>query len=205
MHYGYARVSSKEQNLNRQIDALQAKGIAGSNVFMDKESGKDFKREKYKILLKKVQKGDCIVFTSLDRLGRNYREIQKEWQYITRNLEVDIIVLDMPLLNTTATPDNLTGRFIADLVLQILSYVAETERTNIRKRQAEGIAAAKERGVQLGRKNSPLPDNFYQVVDLVERKIITVKAALKLLKVSRSWFYVHRKACVLKYTLKHTE
>lgn len=189
MLYGYIRVSSKEQNLARQKDALLKYGVEQGNIYADKESGKDFERISYKRLRRKIHVGDCIAVTSLDRLGRNYVEIQEEWRHITQELRVDITVLDMPLLNTKMTPNNLTGRFIADLVLQILSYVAETERNNIRKRQAEGIVAAKARGVHFGRELKPKPQNFNEVVSLWTQHQITAVEATKRLNVSRAWFY----------------
>lgn len=152
MNYGYARVSSKEQNEQRQMIALTAFGIAKKNIYMDKQSGKDFDRPRYKRLVKKLHPGDLLVIQSIDRLGRNYGEILEQWRVITKEKRVDIVVLDMPLLDTRARGQDLTGTFIADLVLQILSYVAQTEREMIRKRQAEGIAAAKARGVKFGRR-----------------------------------------------------
>ncbi len=161
--YGYIRVSSKEQHTDRQQIALLQYGISEKNLFSDRQSGKDFDRPQYKRLLRKLKPYDCIVVTSLDRLGRNYVEIQEQWNIITRKKKADIVVLDMPLLNTRKGHNNLTGRFLADIVLQILSYVAETERHNIRTRQAEGIAAAKARGVKLGRPEKFLPDGFPQV------------------------------------------
>lgn len=189
MLYGYIRVSSKEQNLDRQRDALLKYGVVIVNIYADKESGKNFEKTNYKRLRKKLRAGDCVIVTSLDRLGRNYVEIQAEWRKITRDMQVDIVVLDMPLLNTTLTPDNLTGRFIADLVLQILSYVAETERNNIKKRQAEGILAAKSRGVKFGRKIMQKPRNFDEIVDLWIKHELTAVEAARRLQVSRAWFY----------------
>lgn len=189
MLYGYIRVSSKEQNLARQNNALLEYGIIKDNIFADKESGKDFERTSYKKLRKRLQKNDCVVVTSLDRLGRNYIEIQEEWRQITQVMQVDIVVLDMPLLNTKLTPNNLTGRFIADLVLQILSYVAETERNNIRKRQAEGIIAAKARGIKFGRTPMPKPFGYREVLNKWANREISVTDAAKTLHVSRAWLY----------------
>lgn len=163
MNYGYARVSSKEQNEQRQMIALTAFGIAKKNIYMDKQSGKDFDRPRYKRLVKKLHPGDLLVIQSIDRLGRNYGEILEQWRVITKEKRVDIVVLDMPLLDTRARGQDLTGTFIADLVLQILSYVAQTEREMIRKRQAEGIAAAKARGVKFGRRPLPLPESYEDV------------------------------------------
>ena len=148
--YGYIRVSSKEQNEARQLDALHEQGIEDINIFMDKQSGKDFNRPRYKTLYRKLKKGDVMYIKSIDRMGRNYDEIIQEWRRITRFREADIVVLDMPLLDTRRGKD-LMGTFLSDIVLQVLSFVAENERTNIRQRQAEGIAAAKARGVKFGR------------------------------------------------------
>lgn len=162
MEYGYIRVSSKEQNEARQLDALHEQGIADSNIYLDKQSGKDFNRPKYKTLYKKLKKGDVLYIKSIDRMGRNYDEIIQEWRRITRFREADIVVLDMPLLDTRRGKD-LMGTFLSDIVLQVLSFVAENERTNIKQRQAEGIAAAKARGVKFGRPSLPIPENFYQM------------------------------------------
>lgn len=162
MEYGYIRVSSKEQNEARQLDALHKQGIEDSNIFMDKQSGKDFNRPRYKTLYRKLKKGDVLYIKSIDRMGRNYDEIIQEWRRITRFREADIVVLDMPLLDTRRGKD-LMGTFLSDIVLQVLSFVAENERTNIRQRQAEGIAAAKARGVKFGRPLIPLPENFNQM------------------------------------------
>jgi site-specific recombinases, DNA invertase pin homologs len=158
--YGYIRVSTKEQNEDRQVIALEEAGIDKQNVFMDKQSGKDFQRPQYKKLLRKLRKDDLLYIKSIDRLGRNYSEILEQWRLLTKEKGVDIVVLDMPMLDTRRGKD-LMGTFIADLVLQILSFVAENERVNIRQRQAEGIAAAMARGVQFGRPPSPLPHSFH--------------------------------------------
>ncbi len=157
--YGYIRVSSADQNEDRQILALQGKEVPPQNVFRDKQSGKDFDRPQYQKLVKKLKAGDLLYVLSIDRLGRNYEEIQNQWRILTKEKGVDVAVLDMPLLDTRLNKD-LMGTFIADLVLQILSFVAQNERENIRKRQAEGIAAAKARGVRFGRPPRPLPENF---------------------------------------------
>lgn len=162
MIYGYIRVSSKEQNEARQLDALHEQGIEDDYIYMDKQSGKDFDRPKYKTLYHKLKKGDVLYIKSIDRMGRNYDEIIQEWRRITRFREADIVVLDMPLLDTRRGKD-LMGTFLSDIVLQVLSFVAENERTNIRQRQAEGIAAAKARGVRFGRPSIPLPENFDQM------------------------------------------
>lgn len=187
--YGYIRVSSKEQHTDRQQIALRRYGIRDTDLFTDWQSGKDFNRPQYKKLLRKLKPDDCIVITSLDRLGRNYIEIQEQWNLITHTKKANIIVLDMPLLNTQKAHNNLTGRFLADIVLQILSYVAETERHNIKKRQAEGIAAAKAKGVKMGRPRKPLPKNFSHVADLIREGKLTYREAAVQLQVNYSWLY----------------
>ncbi|MCH4178632.1 MAG: recombinase family protein [Megasphaera sp.] len=189
MVYGYVRVSSKEQNLARQLNRLVKYGVKEKRIYADKESGKDFNRDRYQQLVRRLTRKDCIVLTSLDRLGRNYVEIQEQWRYITHELEADIIILDMPLLNTRMTPNNLTGRFIADLVLQVLSYVAETERSNIRKRQADGIVIAKAKGVKFGRSIKLKPGEFDEVLYLWSHNQISFSEAARRLQVSRSWLY----------------
>lgn len=161
--YGYVRVSSVEQNEVRQLEALKCVGVLRQNIFVDKQSGKDFERPKYKRLVKKLKPGDLLYIQSIDRLGRNYIEIQEQWRVLTKDKHVDIAVIDMPLLDTRSGKD-LLGTFIADLVLQILSFVAQTEREHIRERQAQGIAAAKSRGVRFGRPAKELPSNFYEVL-----------------------------------------
>ena len=158
--YGYIRVSTREQNEDRQLIALREMSVPEKNIFMDKQSGKDFDRPAYKRLLRKLKKDDLLYIKSIDRLGRNYLEIQEQWRAITKDKGVDIVVLDMPLLDTRRGKD-LVGTFLADIVLQVLSFVAENERTNIRQRQAEGIAAAKARGVRFGRPPNPLPEGFH--------------------------------------------
>lgn len=160
--YGYVRVSTKEQNESRQLITLHGVGVPPKNIFMDKQSGKDFNRPQYKKLLKKIKPGDLLYIKSIDRLGRNYEEIQNQWRIITKDKNADIYVIDMPLLDTRRGKD-LLGTFISDLVLQLLSFVAENERTNIKLRQAEGIAAAKAKGIRFGRPPKPLPDNFHEV------------------------------------------
>lgn len=188
--YGYIRVSTKEQNTDRQLIALTEEGISEENIFTDKLSGKNFERPKYRKLLRKLHPGDTLMIVSIDRLGRNYDEIIEQWRIITKEKQADIVVLDMPLLDTRQKEKDLTGTFIADLVLQILSYVAETERTNIRKRQAEGIAAAKEKGVHLGRKKKDLPEDFEKVVREWRAKQYSLEEVLEKLNVSRSYFYL---------------
>ena len=162
MVYGYIRVSSTDQNEDRQLIALYDKGVPDERIYMDKQSGKDFKRPQYRRMVRKMKKDDLLYIKSIDRLGRNYKEIQEQWSILTKDKGIDICVVDMPLLDTRQCKD-LMGTFIADLVLQILSFVAENERANIRQRQAEGIAAAKARGGKFGRPPVPLPENFYAV------------------------------------------
>ena len=162
MVYGYIRVSSTNQNEDRQLIALYGKGVPDERIYMDKQSGKDFKRPQYRRMVRKMKKDELLYIKSIDRLGRNYKEIQEQWSILTKDKGIDICVVDMPLLDTRQCKD-LMGTFIADLVLQILSFVAENERANIRQRQAEGIAAAKARGVKFGRPPVPLPENFYAV------------------------------------------
>ena len=158
--FGYARVSSREQNLDRQLDALAEFGLERGQIFSDKASGKDFNRPQWKRLMRRLRAGDVLVVKSIDRLGRNYDEIIEEWRRITKERGARVVVLDMPLLDTRERPDNVTGAFIADLVLQLLSYVAQVERENIKQRQAEGIAAAKARGVRFGRPAKKRPSCY---------------------------------------------
>jgi len=176
--YGYVRVSSREQNEDRQMIALHEVKVPPGNIFVDKQSGKDFDRPKYKRMLKKLKKDDLLYIKSIDRLGRNYEEILKQWRILTKEKKVDIVVLDMPLLDTRRGKD-LMGTFLSDIVLQVLSFVAENERTNIRKRQAEGIAAAKARGVRFGRPPKPLPENFHHIYQQWKNGKITGTTAAK--------------------------
>lgn len=178
MEYGYVRVSAKDQNEARQIDALHGIGIPDSAIYVDKQSGKDFDRPQYKKLYMRLKNGDVLYIKSIDRLGRNYDEIIKHWRRITRFREADIVVLDMPMLDTRRGKD-LLGTFLSDIVLQVLSFVAENERVNIRQRQAEGIAAAKARGIHLGRPPEPLPENFHQVYQKWKSGRITGAEAAK--------------------------
>ena len=164
--YGYARVSTKEQRLDRQIDALVSSGLSLKDIFVEKQSGKDFSRKEYERLTRRLRPGDTLFILSIDRLGRNYQEIINQWRWITKEIGADIVVLDMPLLDTRQRGRDLIGTFVADIVLQILSYVAQVERENILSRQAAGIAAAKARGVHFGRSEKPLPPNFAVVVGL---------------------------------------
>lgn len=187
--YGYIRVSAKDQNPERQFLAMQEQQIKQKNIYLDKMSGKSFARPQYLRMLKRVKKGDVIIVKSIDRLGRDYEEILEQWRKITKEIGADIQVIDMPLLNTNISHGDLTGVFIADLVLQILAYVAETERTFIRQRQAEGIAAAKQRGIQFGRQKKNMPDEFQKYYRLwCEEKISLRKAAMEL-EMNYSTFY----------------
>jgi DNA invertase Pin-like site-specific DNA recombinase len=188
MEYGYVRVSTKEQNEDRQMIALGEAGVPERNIYMDKLSGKDFERPQYKKLMRKLKKDDVLYIKSIDRLGRNYEEIQNQWRYITKGKQADICVIDMPLLDTRRGKD-LLGTFISDLVLQLLSFVAENERTNIRQRQAEGIAAAKARGVRFGRPERPIPDNFETTKQAWLAGRITTKQAAEATGMPEGTFY----------------
>lgn len=188
MDFGYMRTSSLDQNEIRQLIALVGAGVPEKNIYMDKQSGKDFERKQYQRMVRKLKKGDVLYVKSIDRLGRNYKEIQEQWSILTTEKGVDICVLDMPLLDTRQCKD-LMGTFIADLVLQILSFVAENERINIRQRQAEGIAAAKARGVRFGRPEIPLPDNFHSVRMAWRRKEITLGQAAEECRMPVGTFY----------------
>lgn len=198
--YGYVRVSTKDQCEERQLIAMQEFGVPETNIFLDKLSGKDFERPRYKRLLRKLRPGDVVVVKSIDRLGRNYGEIQDQWRVITKEKQADIVVLDMPLLDTRQGKD-LMGTFIADLVLQILSFVAQSERENIRKRQAEGIAAAKAKGVRFGRPEIAMPDEFSQIVRKWEKKEISFEEATKQCGMSGTTFY--RRLREYRLTKKH--
>ncbi len=191
--YGYIRVSTREQNEARQQIALRNFPVSEENIFMDKQSGRNFDRVAYRKLIRKMKKRDVLVVQSIDRLGRNYEDILEQWRILTRERKVDIVVLDMPLLDTRDRSRDLTGTFIADLVLQILSYVAQNERENIRKRQAEGIAAARERGVHFGNPGKPLPETFEEVAGKWRRKEIDICEALEELKIGRTYFYKYVK------------
>lgn len=186
--YGYIRVSSTEQNEARQLIAMQNAAVSPENIFADKQSGKDFDRPQYKELVKKLKAGDLLYILSIDRLGRNYEEIQKQWRMLTKEIGIDICVIDMPLLDTRGGKD-LMGTFIADLVLQILSFVAQSERENIKKRQAQGIAAAKASGVRFGRPPKSLPDNFDEIVQKLRAKQLTPAEAMQNCNFSESTFY----------------
>ena len=186
--YGYIRVSSVDQNEGRQVLALEERGIASENLFIDKQSGKDFERQNYQKLVSLLQKGDLVYIGSIDRLGRNYGEILEQWRILTKEKGVDIIVIDMPILDTRQYRD-LLGTFIADLVLQVLSFVAQNERENIRKRQSEGIAAARAKGIKFGRPEKKTPEKFGELVGRWEAKEIKLTDVLKVCNMSRSTFY----------------
>lgn len=188
MEYGYVRVSAKDQNIQRQLIAMQEAGLSEKQIFVDKQSGKDFERPEYQRLLRKLRRDDVLIVKSIDRLGRNYDEILEQWRLITKEKEAAIVVLDMPLLDTRKSRD-LTGTLIADIVLQLLSYVAQTEREFIRQRQAEGIAAAKERGVQFGRRPKPIREDFSAVLEEFRTGQLTSRQAAASMGVSPSTFY----------------
>lgn len=188
MVYGYARVSTAEQNEERQLVALDNAGVERENIFVDHQSGKDFERPNYRRLLSRMCAGDLLYVQSIDRLGRNYEEILKQWRLLTKEMNIDVCVIDMPLLDTRNGKD-LMGTFIADLVLQILSFVAENERASIRKRQAEGIAAAKARGVQFGSPVSPLPENFEEVFRRWRDNELSVRDAAEACGMPKGTFY----------------
>ena len=189
MNYGYARVSTINQNLDRQIDELHKVGLLDSQIYIDKESGKDFNRTNYKKLLKKVKSGDVLYIKSIDRLGRNYNMILDEWRILTKEKDIDIVVIDMPLLDTRIKGKNRVGKFIAEVVLQVLSVVAENERETMRQRQEEGIKMAKLRGVRFGRPPTPTPDDFDNIVKLYKEKKITVLNAIEMSGLTRGTFY----------------
>ena len=197
--YGYIRVSTREQNEDRQMIAMQGLNIPERNIFMDKQSGKDFERPQYKRMVRRLKRDDLLYIKSIDRLGRNYEEIQEQWRVLTKDKGVDIVVLDMPLLDTRRGKD-LMGTFLSDIVLQVLSFVAENERVNIRQRQAEGIAAAKARGVRFGRPPRPLPENYHSVYQRWRAGKITGLAAAKECGMAMSTFR-YRAAIYEKSTL----
>ncbi|MBR6208756.1 MAG: recombinase family protein [Oscillospiraceae bacterium] len=188
MTYGYVRVSSADQNEDRQLLAMEEKAVSEKNIYVDKQSGKDFNRPRYQQLVKKMKPGDLLYILSIDRLGRNYEEILRQWRVLTKVIGVDICVIDMPLLDTRNGKD-LMGTFIADLVLQILSFVAQNERENIKKRQAEGIAAARRKGVRFGRPEIPPPENFVELVAAWEAKKMPFAEAVRQSGMSEATFY----------------
>ena len=197
--FGYARVSSKDQNLARQISALKEAGIEQKYIFTDRQSGKDFERPGYKKMISRLQEKDELYIKSIDRLGRNYDEILEQWRFLTKVRKVNLVVLDFPLLDTRRSTGGVTGEFIADLVLQILSYVAQVERENTHQRQLEGIREAKKRGVRFGRPRIPIPDEFEKVADDVRKKKISLREGAGRLGVSyttlRNWMKEQRKIC----------
>lgn len=186
--YGYVRVSSADQNEDRQMIEMRRVGVPSNNIFIDKQSGKDFERPSYKRMVRRLREGDLLYILSIDRLGRNYEEIQEQWRILTKEKRIDIIVLDMPLLDTRQGKD-LMGTFIADLVLQILSFVAQSERERIRERQRQGIAAAKARGVKFGRPRKPMPENFEDLVEEWRNKQMTLEELLKECGISETTLY----------------
>lgn len=196
MNYGYARVSTITQNLDRQLDELTKLGIDENHIYTDKESGKDFDRKNYKKLIRKLKPGDVLFIKSIDRLGRNYNMVLDEWRFLTKEKGIDIVVIDMPLLDTRIEGKYLVGKFIADIVLQVLSFVAENERETIRQRQAEGIKMAKQRGVKFGRPAKETPNNFFEIVKLYKEKKITGMTAIKMSGLTRGTFYRKLKNCV---------
>ena len=193
--YAYVRVSTKEQNIDRQLAALEPYNIPQKNIYCDYQSGKDFDRPAYQKMLKRLKSGDLVILKSVDRLGRNYNEILVQWQNITKDIGADILVLDMDLLDTRAKNGNLTGTLIADMVLQVMAYFAQTEWESIHQRQAEGIAAAKRRGVRFGRPAAPLPENFREVCGRWKAGKISVSRAAAECGMPRSSFYYRAKAC----------
>ena len=186
--YGYVRVSSRDQNEDRQLMAFETLRIPEKNIYLDKQSGKDFERPQYRKMVRKLKKDDLLYIKSIDRLGRNYEEILEQWRLLTKEKGIDIVVLDMPLLDTRRGKD-LMGTFLSDIVLQVLSFVAENERSNIRQRQAEGIAAAKAKGIKFGRPPRPLPENFYEIHKAWRGKKITLKEAANACDLPPGTFY----------------
>lgn len=186
--YAYVRVSSIDQNEDRQLIVMSENNVPNKNVYIDKQSGKDFERPEYKKLVKRLKQGDLLYILSIDRLGRNYEEIQKQWRVLTKDIGIDICVIDMPLLDTRNGKD-LMGTFIADLVLQILSFVAQSERENIKKRQAEGIAVAKAKGIKFGRPKIDVPEDYERIIKEWEQKKLPLTEALKQCNVSGATFY----------------
>lgn len=193
MNYGYVRVSTRDQNIERQMDEMYKQGLSTNQIFIDKQSGKDFDRTNYQKLKAILHPGDLVIIKSIDRLGRNYDMIIDEWKDIVNRLSVDIVVLDMPLLDTRTESKNLVGKFISDIVLQILSFVAENERENIKKRQAEGIRIAKLQGKHLGRPKYVLPINYNEITTLYNNRSISLSEALQQLKMNKSTFYKYLK------------
>ena len=197
--YAYARVSAQDQNIARQFDAFSSYGVDEKKIFSDKKSGKDFERENYQRLLQELKKDDLLIIKSIDRLGRNYDSIIFEWNRITNEIGADILVLDMPLLDTRTKANSLVGKFISDIVLQVLSFVAENERVNIRQRQKEGILSAKNRGIHLGRPQKQYSNDFIQIVINYRNKEISLAQALSLTGLKRCNFYYHMRHIIGSY------
>lgn len=198
MKYGYVRVSTLQQNIDRQINALLNLEISKRNIYIDYESGKDFNRDSYKRLIKKIKEGDLLIIKSIDRLGRNYNMIIDEWRLITKEKKADIMVIDMPLLDTRTKCENLVGKFISDIVLQILSFVAQNERETMKLRQAEGIKTAKARGIRFGRPRINLPTNYKKIaIQYLNREITNTKAC-EILGMTRGTFYRYMKELNIK-------
>lgn len=193
MKYGYVRVSSITQNIARQMEEMKKYGLTDDVIYVDKQSGKDFERKNYQLLKSKLKKNDIVIIKSIDRLGRNYNMIIEEWIELTKVIGVNIYVIDFPLLNTSFDENNLIGKFISDIVLQVLSFVAENERENIKQRQAEGIKIAKEKGIHMGRPEYVLPNNFKDIANKFYNKQITNKEAANLLNISRGTFLKYAK------------
>lgn len=193
MKYGYVRVSTISQNIDRQMEEMYKYDLDKKHIYIDKQSGKDFERPEFKRLKRRLKKGDLLIIKSIDRLGRNYEMIIEEWKNITKDIECDIYVIDFPLLDTRNDNINLVGKFISDIVLQVLSFVAQNERENIRQRQAEGIRIAKEKGVHLGRPKYKLPDNFNNIVNLYNTKLLSLNDALNTLNMRKSTFLKYAK------------
>lgn len=193
--YGYVRVSSRDQNIDRQMQAMTENNIVKEKIYIDKMSGKNFDRPNYQKLVRKLKPGDIMFVKSIDRLGRNYDEIIEQWRYLTKVKDIDIVVIDFPLLDTRNKVNGITGKFIADLVLQILSYVAEIERDNIHQRQAEGIKTAKAKGVKFGRPNLSIPEEFYTIYSRWLDNSISLRGAAKELGIShhtvKKWIALH--------------
>lgn len=199
MNYGYVGVSSITQNIDRQMEEMYKWGLNDENIYIDKQSGKDFNRVNYQIMKEKLKKNDLLIIKSIDRLGRNYDMIIKEWSNLTKDIECDIVVIDFPLLDTRVDNENLVGKFISDIVLQVLSFVAQNERENIRQRQAEGIKIAKEKGIHLGRPRMVLPDDFNDMVKKYRNKQITNYEAAKKLNMSRGTFLKYAKLLMIEH------
>ena len=195
MEYGYVRVSTTTQNVDRQLDEMFKQGLDEKQIYIDKQSGKDFERPNYQKMKKRLKENDLLIIKSIDRLGRNYEMIIEEWSSITKDIKADIVVLDFPLLDTRTDNKNLVGKFISDIVLQVLSFVAQNERENIRQRQAEGIKIAKEKGIHMGRPPYQITSDFIQVFKIYCNKEITSVGAASLLNISRATFIKYAKRC----------